>query len=130
MFTERRRAMEGAGALYRALRSRYGDEVEIRVVDPRNLVSLLPLLFRDFRRHRVPLRDLLRTLFGFRVNAVVADGRLVSSASWSDPEAVLDELEHRRGAGRELRAGASGRTGDHAPERTLTHPPTRTGEGP
>lgn len=81
-FPERREHMERAGELYRRVRERYGDAVEIHIVDPRNLVSLLPVLFREFRRHRVPLADALRTLFGFGVNAVVLDGRLVDPRDW------------------------------------------------
>lgn len=78
-FPERRRHMERAGELYREARRRFGADVEIHVVDPRNLVSLLPILVREFRRHRVSFGDALRTLFGLRVNAVVLNGRLVGS---------------------------------------------------
>ncbi len=89
-FPERRRHMEGAGKLYREVRERYGDAVEIHIVDPRNLVSLLPVLFREFRRHRVPIREALATLFGFGVNAVVLNGRLVDAPEWRLSDAWPD----------------------------------------
>jgi hypothetical protein len=92
-FPERRRRMEEAGVLYRAVRERFGDAVEIRVVDPRNLVSLLPLLVRDFRRYRVGLREAIRVLFGFRVASVLVNGRLVSRGRWPAPEDLLRRLE-------------------------------------
>jgi len=87
-FPERRALMEGAGTLYRAARRAFGEEVEIRVVDPRNMVSLLPILLRDFRRHRVPLRQALRTLAGLGVNSVVVNGRLLSRGPWPDRREV------------------------------------------
>jgi len=92
-FPERRRTMEAMGPLYRALRERYGDAVEIRVVDPRNLVSLLPTLMTDFRRYGVGLVDALRTLFGISVETVIVNGRIVSRGAWPEPERVWARLE-------------------------------------
>jgi len=78
--------MEGAGVLYRAVQARFGDEVELRIVDPRNFVSLIPLLLRDFFRYRVPLREALATLSGFTVNSVILNGRVRSRGEWPDAE--------------------------------------------
>ena len=44
-FPERRAVMEAMGPLYRDLRSRYGNEVEIHVVDPRNLFTIFAHLY-------------------------------------------------------------------------------------
>lgn len=85
-FPERRERMEGAGVLYRAVQERFGDEVELRIVDPRNFVSLIPLLLRDFFRYRVPPREALATLSGFTVNSVILNGRLRSRGEWPDAE--------------------------------------------
>jgi len=94
-FPERREAMEEAGPLYRALRERYDEAVDIRVVDPRNLVSLVGYLFRDFRRHGVGFVPALRTLFGLAVNSIVVNGRIVATGEWPAPAwltRLLDEL--------------------------------------
>lgn len=87
-FAERRRRMEGAGVLYRTVQEEFGDQVELRIVDPRNLLSLVPLLLRDFRRYRVSPGDALRTLSGFSVNSVILNGRIVSRGAWPDPEGL------------------------------------------
>ena len=91
-FAERRRDMEAAGTLYRAVRQRHGSTVELRIVDPRNLLSLIPLLIRDFRRHRVGILDALRTLFGLSVASVVLNGRLISRGHWPETAELLEQL--------------------------------------
>jgi hypothetical protein len=77
-FPERRKIMEDVGALYRAVRDRYGDAVEICVVDPRNLPSLFMTLLGDFRRYGVSLPEALRAVLGITVNSVIVNGRLAS----------------------------------------------------
>ena len=42
IFAERRAIMEALGPLYRGIKGAFGDTVEVLVVDPRNLVTLLP----------------------------------------------------------------------------------------
>ncbi len=91
-FPERRRVMEGAGALYREVQELYGKSVEIRIVDPRNPLSLLPLLLRDFRRYGVGVFPALRTLFGISVASVVVNGRLVSRGEWPEASKLLPHL--------------------------------------
>lgn len=97
-FPERRAIMESMGPLYRALRQRYGHSVELRVVDPRNLVSLLPILWRDARRHHVGLLDTLRTLFQISVTTTVVNGRILSRGHWPSVEHVVAQLEGTAGA--------------------------------
>ncbi|MEX1258980.1 MAG: hypothetical protein WEG36_15400 [Gemmatimonadota bacterium] len=91
-FPERRREMEKAGSVYREVRKRLGESVDLRVVDPRNWISLLPILLRDFRRYRVPPREWLRTIGGLKVNAVVVNGRLIASGEWPDPAVLAAAL--------------------------------------
>lgn len=81
--------MEGAGALYRALRGEFGEAIELRVVDPRNWLSLLPILIRDFLRFDVTLRSGWATLTGMTVNAAVVNGRLLSRGPWPDLDQVV-----------------------------------------
>ena len=91
-FPERRSVMEAMGPLYRDLRARYGDELEINVVDPRNLISVIILLLRDARAHRVGMVEVLRTLFRLKVNTVVVNGRLLARGRWPEPADVFAVL--------------------------------------
>ena len=93
-FPERRAVMEAMGPLYRDLRARYGSAVEINVVDPRNFMTVIILLMRDARAHRVGILDVLRTLFTLKVNTVVVNGRLLARGRWpesADVYAVLGD---------------------------------------
>lgn len=87
-FPERRENMEEMGPLYRALRDRWGDAIDLHVVDPRNLPTLLGLLWRDVRARRVGPLGALRTLFGVTVTSVVVDGRIVSRGRWPTVDGV------------------------------------------
>jgi hypothetical protein len=94
-FPERRRQMEEAGSVYREVRRLLGNAVDLRIVDPRNWLSLLPILFRDFRRCQVPAGEWLRTISGLKVNAVIVNGRLIASGEWPDPEVLAAVLVGR-----------------------------------
>lgn len=93
VFPERRAIMEGMGPLYMTLRSRFGDAVDLEVVDPRNVFSLIFLLVRDFLAFRVGVGVALRTLTRLPVQAVVINGRLVARGEWPDPIEVVETLE-------------------------------------
>ena len=93
-FPERREIMEAMGPLYRDLRTRFGDSIDLNVVDPRNLGTVLSLLVRDFRAHGVGARDVLETLFGISVTTVIVNGRLIARGDWppfEEVERVLGE---------------------------------------
>lgn len=106
-FPERRAVMEAMGPLYRDLRERFGDAVEVQVVDPRNLLMLLSLLVRDFRAHRVGLAAALRTLLRLPVTGVVVNGRLLARGRWPDADEVTEALGDRAGAQREVSGGVA-----------------------
>lgn len=91
-FPERRDIMERMGPLYRELRSRYGDDIEVTVVDPRNMVTMFSLLARDVRAHGTPIRDVLSTLFRYSVTSVIVNGRLIARGRWPEIEEVETAL--------------------------------------
>ena len=93
IFPERRRAMEAMGPLYRAIRQRYADAVDLMVVDPRNWVSLMVRLVRDFVRYRVPVGEAWRTMHGISTVAVVLNGRIVARGDWPAPEVVFQCID-------------------------------------
>ena len=94
--------MEAMGPLYRDLRSRYGDEVEIHVVDPRNLFTIFALILRDARAHSLSIWRALRTLFRIPVTGVVVNGQLLTRGRWpeflevkevlGDPKTTREEI--------------------------------------
>ena len=97
VFPERRQAMEAMGPLYRAIRQRYGDSIDLLVVDPRNWVSLMARLVRDFVRSRVPLGEIWRTLRGISTVTVVLNGRIVARGDWPKPETVFQSIAGEAG---------------------------------
>ncbi len=88
VFAERRAVMERMGPVYRAVRERFGDDVELQVIDPRNAGLLITLLV-DFWRFRVRPRTALATLFGLPKQGVIVNGELVDKSPYPDPERVL-----------------------------------------
>jgi hypothetical protein len=100
VFPERRERMIGVGTLYRAVRERFGDRVEITIVDPRNQISLGPLVVRDAIRYRVPLRAVLRSLTSASVSTGIFDGRLVFGRRIPRPDELLDEMAAQMNASR------------------------------
>jgi len=98
IFPERRVIMEAMGPLYRRLRGRFGDGLDLLVVDPRNQISMVPRLVRDFWRYGVRWGDALRTLRDINTSSVVINGRLFSRGAWPPAEAVIVEIERFNGA--------------------------------
>lgn len=97
VFAERRKEMEEVGVLYRAVRDRFGDDVDIRVVDPRNLLSLIPILWQEGGRHGVPVGETLRSMLRLSVNMLIVNGRIVGRNDWPDAGELLERIERSRG---------------------------------
>jgi len=92
VFAERRAVMERMGAVYQAIKSRFGEAVEIDVVDPRN-AGLFFILLGDFRAFRVGFRDALATLFRIPKQAVIVNGRIADLTEFPDPRRIGDVVE-------------------------------------
>lgn len=93
VFAERRAIMEAMGPLYRRLKTRFGDELDLLVVDPRNQISLIPRLARDFWRYGVGWGEALRTLRDLSTSTIVVNGRLFARGGWPSAEAVVVHIE-------------------------------------
>ena len=80
-FAANRREMEAMGEVYRALRAALFDEdAEITVVDPRNMVWLVPSLLKDARKRGLGIKetwDHLRR--GVSYTAIIVDGKTLFS---------------------------------------------------
>ncbi|MDP8925498.1 MAG: hypothetical protein M3M97_01010 [Actinomycetota bacterium] len=102
-----REEMEKMGAVYRALREElFDEEVEMTVVDPRNMVWLVPNVMRDARKRGLSIGETLKQINkGVSYNAVILDGKVLFSGRVPDPEdavstvcSELEELEPQVGA--------------------------------
>jgi hypothetical protein len=98
-YRHNRDEMEKMGAVYRALREDlFDEEVEITVVDPRNVVWLVPSVLRDARKRGLSIREVFRQINrGVSYNAVILDGKVLFSGHVPDPveavSAVRSDLE-------------------------------------
>jgi hypothetical protein len=102
--------MERMGAVYRALRDELGDAVEITVVDPRNMIWLVPALWRDGRARGFGTGRIWREVRrGVSYNAVIANGRTLFAGHVPEPQqavdAVLAELAASTAAGHDAGTG-------------------------
>jgi hypothetical protein len=104
-FPERRLLMNRMGAVYRAAREAFGEEIRVSVVDPRNQMAYLVLALRDIRRHRVPLLDALRTLGAASRATGVFDGQVLFRGRVPEPDEVVQRIAGRL---RVHRVGAAG----------------------
>ena len=81
--------MEAMGEVYRALRVEL-PQIEVEVVDPRNLTFLMPGMLGDARRGGASWREAFRELRrGCGQGAIVVDGRVVSIGVISPADAAV-----------------------------------------
>lgn len=101
-YKHNRDEMEKMGAVYRALRKDlFDEEVEMTVVDPRNMVWLIPSILKDARRRGFSIRETFKQINrGVSYNAVILDGKVLFSGHVPTPEEAVsairsefDELE-------------------------------------
>jgi hypothetical protein len=89
----RRKRIGEMGLLYRTLRARFGDDVTMRVVEPRRLLGLVVSLMLECRDHGLGVTGALRILNRLTTNGLVVNGRLYSQGAWPPPEEVVAALE-------------------------------------
>jgi hypothetical protein len=76
-FARSRAEMVRTGAVYEALHAAFGDELELTVVDPRNTMWMIPVVYRDARRRGLGYREALRQVVRSSANgALVVDGKV------------------------------------------------------
>jgi hypothetical protein len=94
-FDERLDRITRVGAIHRAVQEKFGDQIEVTVLDPRNIVSFLPLVIRDAIRYRVPVTTALRAMIGTSVSTAVFDGQILYRAQPPSPAEVVDRIAGR-----------------------------------
>lgn len=98
-FAANRCEMEAMGEVYRALRAELFDEdAEITVVDPRNMIWLIPSLLKDARKRGLGIAETWGNLKrGVSYTAIVVDGKTLFSGRIPPVEdavaAVKKEIE-------------------------------------
>ena len=92
---EARAGMNRVGEIYRAARAEFGDRVEISVLDPRNQLTVLPLLVRDAVSYRVPPLTALRTIVATSELMGVFDGLLLFEGHIPSLRQVIDLISGR-----------------------------------
>lgn len=93
-FHHNRCEMEAMGAVYRALRAELRPEnVDVQVVDPRNMLWLVPTIWRDARRGGASRGEAARALArGVSYSAVIVDGRILFSGHVPPPDEAVDAV--------------------------------------
>jgi hypothetical protein len=94
-FPERRETMSRIGAIYRAARARFGNQLEITLLDPRNFIAFVPLVIRDAVRFGVPVGTALRALGSSSLATGVLDGQMIFSGIAPTPDEVIEMIESR-----------------------------------
>jgi hypothetical protein len=88
-FAKERATMDRMGMVYRALRDRFGHDLDLQIVDPRN-IALPVMLMRDSLARHVRLRDALRMLAQLPLRGIIVNGRIVDESAAPDPDAIVD----------------------------------------
>jgi len=71
------------------LKDEYGNRVDIKYIDPRNQVYLLPKLFKDVWKYKPGFTHALKVIFQFfRCPAVIINGMIMHNAFITSPNEI------------------------------------------
>ena len=88
-----REIMDQTGRLYRALRHKFGEQIRIDVVDPRNAFYLFPTLISDYRTFHPPWSAFLKTvLWGASPASVIVNAQALHIGEFPAPEKLVEEV--------------------------------------
>jgi hypothetical protein len=98
-YAHTRREMESMGEVYRALKRELFDvDAEISMVDPRNMVWLIPAIARDGRRHGRQVGETISQVRrGIAYNSVILDGKVLFHGHVPSPEKAIDAVRAELG---------------------------------
>jgi hypothetical protein len=82
------------GELYRHLKKRYGDQIELEVIDPRNQISYTSILIREVLRNHLGWKTFYQSMTkGLNTMAVLVNGQLISYGEIPDSDTVCFKIE-------------------------------------
>ena len=98
-FAATRCEMEAMGEVYRALRAELFDEdAEVTVVDPRNMVWLVPTILKDARRRGLGIKGVWDNVRrGVSYNAIIVDGKVLFSGRIPPSEVAVAAVKKELG---------------------------------
>jgi hypothetical protein len=111
---ERPERTNAIGAVYRAVREAFDEEVRITVVDPRNQISFVPLVLCDMVRYSVPVLTALRTVLSAGASTGIFDGQVLFRGEVPESREVVERI---RGLMHVHRVGAAPEPGEDPYER-------------
>lgn len=97
VFSERRAVMEQMGEIYRALLEAFPDQIEVEVIDPRNLIAYMGLFLRGQKMRNATWRDKIHQFAqGLSRCAVFVNGELLFSGGVPTAEEVIAAVHDKR----------------------------------
>ena len=100
LYKESREIMNQMGEIYRKLQARFGENLEIEIIDPRNSVSFFITLIREKRTRGIPLRSFIYTaLFGLSKQSVIINGELFSKGVLPSFEEIEEHIQRVQSGG-------------------------------
>jgi hypothetical protein len=97
LFIESRQIMNQMGEIYRHLANKFGDSIELEIIDPRNSISFFALLLREKRVRKISWRSFIHTvLYGQSKQSIIINGQLFSKGvlpSIQDIEARIEDIK-------------------------------------
>jgi hypothetical protein len=93
VFSERRARMEQMGAVYRALYEAFPNQIEVEVVDPRNLIAYTAVVLREQNKRDMSVwQKVKQWVQGLNQSAVFVNGELVFRREVPTPEQVVSTV--------------------------------------
>lgn len=92
-FSERRTIMEEMGIVYRDLQNRFGSQIRLEIIDPRDILALFVILWQEGRRNRIGWKSMLRSMTrGMSSIAVFVNGELLAHGRVPSVETVSEKI--------------------------------------
>jgi hypothetical protein len=93
LFLESRKIMTQMGEIYRYLNKKYGHEVEIEIMDPRNSISFFMTLLRQKRYRGGDWRSFIKTaMYGLSKQSIIINGQLFAKGELPSIKEIEEKI--------------------------------------
>jgi hypothetical protein len=94
LFIESRKIMIHMGEIYRYLAHKFGDSIELEIIDPRNSISFFALLLREKRVRKLGWDSFIHTaLNGQSKQSIIINGQLFSKGELPSLQDIVARIE-------------------------------------